>query len=142
METATISFQLSEQNFADVINHLGDTTNPHSDTKEDVGFDLLENLSVATKEDVLAQIAVRKYLTAENLQLYMKGFMAGQVDNNEIKPDPKINVMKRFDIVFSDCGDNLVNSGSRVCSIDEIDFSFNVYTQRVKYRNAKRLAEI
>lgn len=132
---------ISDQNFADVINHLGDTTNPHGDTKEDVGFDLLENLSVATKEDVLAQIAVRKYLTAENLQLYMKGFMAGQVDNNEIKPDPKINVMKRFDIVFSDCGDNLVNSDSRICSIDEIDFSFNVYTQRVKYRNAKRLAE-
>lgn len=132
---------ISDESFADVINHLGDTNNPHRDTKEDVGFDLLENLSVATKEDVLAQIAIRKYLTAENLQLYMKGFMAGQVDNNEIKPDPKINVMKRFDIVFSDCGDNLVNTGSRICSIEEIDFSFNVYTQRVKYRNAKRLAE-
>ena len=66
---------ISDENFADVINHLGDTTNPHDDTKEDVGFDLLENLSVATKEDVLAQIAVRKYLTAENLQLYMKGFI-------------------------------------------------------------------
>ena len=132
---------ITTENFADVVNHLGDTTNPHDDSKEDVGFDLLENLSIATKEDVLAQTKVRKYLTAENLQLYMKGFMAGQVDSNVIKPDPKINVMKRFDIVFSDCGDNLVNTGSRVCSIDEIDFSFNVYTQRVKYRNARRISE-
>lgn len=132
---------ITDECFAQVIDHLGDDNNPHKDNKECVGFDLLENLPTATKEDVLAQIPVRKYITAENLQLYMKGFMAGQADTNEIKADPRVNVMKRFDIIFSDCSDSLVSSGSQVCNIEEIDLSFTVYTQRVRYRNAKRIAQ-
>lgn len=135
--------QITDVNLLELVNHLGDSTNPHQDKKEDVGFDLLENLPIATKEDVLAQLSTRKYLTADNLQLYMKGFMAGQVDTNIIKPDPAINVMKRFDIVFSGCGDvggDSISSGPVSCDIEEVDLSFNVFTQRPKYRNARRLA--
>ena len=125
----------------ELVNHLGDQTNPHLDHKGHVELELLENLSVASKEDVLTQSVVRKYVTAENLQLFMKGFMAGRADESVIEPDPEVNVMSRFDVVFSNCGDNLVGAGSGVCAIEEMDFSFTVFTQRVKYRNAKRLTE-
>ena len=125
----------------DIIGHLGDDKNPHKDTKESVGLEEVENLAIATKEDVLTQRSVRRYLTADNLQLYMKGFMAGRPDDNIIEPDKDINVMRRFDIVFSDCGDDFVGNGSRICTIEELEFTFNVYTQRPRYRNFKILTE-
>lgn len=135
------SANITDNLLADLVNHLGDNVNPHRDKKENVSLDLLENLSIVTKADVLSQTPVRKYLTVDNLQLFMKGFMAGQTDNNVIKEDPDINVMKRFDIIFSNCGDNLVNSGSGVCNVDEVKFTFDVFTQRIKYRNSKRISE-
>ena len=85
--------------------HAEDTKNPHELVAADVGFDKLENLPVVTTDDIDKQVGVRKYLTTDTLQYYMKMFMTNvkPPPSPNPTPDPNTPTMDQAQIVFTQC---------------------------------------
>lgn len=50
-----------------IVHHLVDVSNPHETTKAQVGLDLVENLPVATHDEVVAGVGLDKYITLRQL---------------------------------------------------------------------------
>lgn len=85
--------------------HAEDTKNPHELVAADVGFDKLENLPVVTTDEIDKQVGVRKYLTTDTLQYYMKMFMTNvkPPPSPNPTPDPNTPTMDQAQIVFTQC---------------------------------------
>ena len=85
--------------------HAVDTKNPHELVAADVGFDKLENLPVVTTDEIDKQVGVRKYLTTDTLQYYMKMFMTNvkPPPSPNPTPDPTLPTMDQAQIVFTQC---------------------------------------
>ena len=62
--------------FNDVMEkHIKDYGNPHEVNQEHIGLDLVENLPVVDKEDMMAVRSVHKYLTFDALIFFMRAFL-------------------------------------------------------------------
>ena len=85
--------------------HTLDTKNPHNMDAADVGFDKLENLPVVTTDEIDKQVGVRKYLTTDTLQYYMKLYMTNvkPPPSPNPTPDPNTPTMDQAQIVFTQC---------------------------------------
>ena len=85
--------------------HAVDTKNPHNMDAADVGFDKLENLPVVTTDEIDKQVGVRKYLTTDTLQYYMKLYMTNvkPPPSPNPTPDPNTPTMDQAQIVFTQC---------------------------------------
>lgn len=101
-----IASSLDGQVVIDEINkHILDYDNPHLDDKRDVNLSMMENLPIATKEDVICNLPVRKYITLRNLLLFMKRFKTGTKEVTEIYENlsPQ-NETRMMQTIFSACG--------------------------------------
>ena len=65
-----------------IVKHLLAIDNPHNTTKEQVGLSDVENLPVASLEEVIAPTPVRKYVTQDTLMTVLTGISS---DTNEIE---------------------------------------------------------
>ena len=93
-------------NFLGVLeDHLSDKTNPHKDHKSRIKLGNVENLPVASREQIVCNIPSRSYITFENLMLYMKRFMTGEKSVHDIDlVENPINTQRRMQAIFSPCG--------------------------------------
>lgn len=90
---------------SDFTEHLNDTANPHKDKKHHVGLGDVENLPIATKEDIICRKPTRKYITYDGLLLFMKAFMTGVKSVDEISEDDTTpNAVARYQLIFAPCG--------------------------------------
>lgn len=92
--------------FIDVLSdHIGDKTNPHKDHKSRVKLGNVENLPVATREEIVCNIPARSYIVFSDLMLYMKRFMTGEKSSRDIDlQESEINTQRRMQAIFSPCG--------------------------------------
>lgn len=89
----------------DLENHLLDKTNPHQDHKSRLKLGNVENLPVATREDIVCNVPSRAYITFENLMLYMKRFQTGEKNVRDIDlQESEVNTKRRMQAIFSPCG--------------------------------------
>jgi hypothetical protein len=89
----------------DLENHLKDKTNPHNDHKSRLKLGNVENLPVATREEIVCNIPARAYITFENLMLYMKRFQTGEKNVRDIDlQESEVNTKRRMQAIFSPCG--------------------------------------
>lgn len=85
--------------------HLKDEANPHKDKKHHVGLGDVENLPIATKEDIICRKPTRKYITYDGLLLFMKAFMTGVKSVDEITEDDTTpSAVARYQMIFAPCG--------------------------------------
>lgn len=88
-----------------LIAHIANHNNPHKTRKSQVQLSDVENLPVATREDVVCGKAARKYLTYEGLLLFAKKILTGMQDPDEIKEDPTSpSVYEKYQTQFAPCG--------------------------------------
>ncbi|MEG3034044.1 MAG: hypothetical protein RR877_00955 [Aurantimicrobium sp.] len=89
----------------DLEDHLKDKTNPHRDHKSRLKLGNVENLPVATREEIVCNIPARSYITFENLMLYMKRFQTGEKNVRDIDlQESEANTKRRMQAIFSPCG--------------------------------------
>ncbi len=89
----------------DLENHLKDKTNPHNDHKSRLKLGNVENLPVATREEIVCNVPARAYITFENLMLYMKRFQTGEKNVRDIDlQESEVNTKRRMQAIFSPCG--------------------------------------
>lgn len=104
--------------------HTENTLNPHMDDKRDVNLSQVENLPLATKEDIFCNMPVRKYLTVEHILHYMKRFKTGKKDAIEIFSNlSEKSVAKQMQTIYSPCGaweDNLDLDKIELCRVIEV----------------------
>lgn len=109
-EYKTIFYKIASSIDGEVIinninKHILDYDNPHLDDKRDVDLSKVENLPIATKEDIICNLPVRKYITLRNLLLFMKRFKTGTKNVTEIyeqlSPRSEARLMQT---IFSACG--------------------------------------
>lgn len=88
-----------------LVAHIANNNNPHKTRKSQVQLSDVENLPVATREDVICGKAARKYLTYEGLLLLAKKILTGMQDPEEIKEDPASpSVYEKYQMQFAPCG--------------------------------------
>lgn len=104
--------------------HLEDRKNPHMDDKRDVDLAQVENLPIASKEDLFCNMPVRKYLTVESILHYMKRFKTGKKDTSEIFSNlSEASVRKQMQTIYSPCGawdDNMDIDKIELCRVIEV----------------------
>ncbi len=109
---------------ADVLAHEEDRFNPHMDDKRDVDLAQVENLPVASKEDLFCNMPVRKYLTVESILHYMKRFKTGKKDTSEIYSNlSEASIRKQMQTIYSPCGawdDNIDVDKIELCRVIEV----------------------
>lgn len=81
------------------LNHIKDTNNPHKTRKHQVQLSDVENLPVATRNDILSRNRVRKYITYDGLLLFAKAFLTGEKDCNEEELTDE-----DYQMIFAPCG--------------------------------------
>ena len=79
--------------------HIKDTNNPHKTRKHQVQLSDVENLPVATRNDILSRNRVRKYITYDGLLLFAKAFLTGEKDCNEEELTDE-----DYQMIFAPCG--------------------------------------
>lgn len=85
--------------------HINDNNNPHKTRKKSVLLGDVENLPVASKEDIICRKPVRKYITYDGLLLYAKAFLTGIKDESDIEQDDEdVNVLEQYQLIFAPCG--------------------------------------
>ncbi len=108
----------------DVLEHIEDRTNPHMDDKRDVDLAQVENLPIASKEDLFCNMPMRKYLTVESILHYMKRFKTGKKDTSEIFSNlSERSVRKQMQTIFSPCGawdDNIDVDKIEICRVIDV----------------------
>ena len=88
-----------------LIFHMKDENNPHKDRKHHVGLSDVENLSVASREDIICRKPVRRYITYDGLLLYAKAFLTGLKSEDDIYEDIESpNVLEQYQLIFAPCG--------------------------------------
>lgn len=88
-----------------LIAHMQDNNNPHKERKKQIGLSDVENLPVATKEDIICRKPVRKYITYDGLLLYAKAFLTGIKDTDDIEQDDTdTTVLEKYQLIFAPCG--------------------------------------
>lgn len=88
-----------------LIAHMQDENNPHKDRKKHVALGDVENLGVATKEDIVCRKPVRKYITYDGLLLYAKAFLTGIKDEDDVLMDDQSqNALEMYQTIFAPCG--------------------------------------
>jgi len=88
-----------------LIEHMEDPGDPHETKKHHVGLGLVENLAIATKEDIVCRKPVRKYVTFDGLLLFMKAFMTGVTAIGDIEEDEDSpSAVARYQMIFAPCG--------------------------------------
>jgi hypothetical protein len=108
----------------DIIEHIEDRKNPHMDDKRDVDLAQVENLAVATMENLICNMPLRKYLTVENILHYMKRFKTGKKDTSDIFSNlSERSIRKQMQTIYSPCGawdDNMDIDKIELCRIIEV----------------------
>lgn len=108
----------------DIVAHIDDRMNPHMDDKRDIDKAQVENLPIASKEDLFCNMPVRKYLTVESILHYMKRFKTGKKDTSEIFTNlSERSVRKQMQTIFSPCGawdDNIDVDKIELCRVIEV----------------------
>ena len=94
------------QGFMDAfIDHLEFEGDPHKTKPHHIGLGDVENLPVATREDIVCRKPVRKYMTYDGLLLWMKAFMTGVSTLSEIDEDDTTpSALQRYQMIFAPCG--------------------------------------
>ena len=88
-----------------LLDHMDAPTDPHKTTKVHAGLGNVENLALATREDIILRKPVRKYVTYDGLLLFMKAFMTGVKSVDEIaEDDGSPNAVARYQMIFAPCG--------------------------------------
>ena len=88
-----------------LIDHLNDHNNPHKTRKKQIALGNVENLPVASKEDIVCRKPVRKYITYDGLLLYAKAFLTGIKGEEDIQIDNEdVNVLEMYQTIFAPCG--------------------------------------
>lgn len=100
--------------------HKANKENPHLDDRRDVKLSQVENLPIATMEEVICNIPARKYVTLRRLLTYMKRFKTGRKDTAEIFESFSDQAMaKKMQTIFSPCGawdENIDESKIEICN--------------------------
>lgn len=87
------------------IDHLEYEGDPHKTKPHHIGLGDVENLPVATREDIVCRKPVRKYMTYDGLLLWMKAFMTGVSTLGEIDEDDTTpSALQRYQMIFAPCG--------------------------------------
>ena len=88
-----------------LIFHMNDESNPHKDRKHHVGLSDVENLPVASREDIICRKPVRRYITYDGLLLYAKAFLTGLKSEDDIYEDIESpTVLEQYQLIFAPCG--------------------------------------
>lgn len=88
-----------------LLKHISAGGKAHKDTKAGIGLGDVENLPVATKEQVLCGGASRSYITYTGLLLFAKALITGTKSEEDAQVDENHpSVMEKFQTVFAPCG--------------------------------------
>ena len=99
LNTVEISF------INEIEDHIKDEANPHKDHKSRIKLGNVENLPIATREQIICNIPARAYITFENLMLFMKRFQTGEKNVRDIDlVEDELNLKRRMQAIFSPCG--------------------------------------
>lgn len=95
----------SERYLQLLLDHIQSPVDPHKTKKIHVGLGDVENLGVATKEDIICRKPVRKYVTYDGMLLFMKAFMTGVKSIDDITADDTTpNAVANYQMIFAPCG--------------------------------------
>lgn len=87
------------------LSHLQENANPHRTNKNSIGLGKVENLPIATKEDIICRTGARKYVTYDMLLLFAKAFMTGVKSEDDLEdPEDMQSVTEQYQTIFSPCG--------------------------------------
>lgn len=108
--------------FSEKVNdHIINYNNPHLDDKRDVNLSQVENLPIATLEEVVCNMPVRKYITVSRLLSYMRRFKTGVKEPSQIYENYSVASQTRISqTLFSACGswkDNLNVDDIALCQL-------------------------
>jgi hypothetical protein len=116
-----------------VVRHEEDYNNPHLDDKRDVDLSQVENLPVASIEEIICNMPVRKYITVRRLFEYMKRFKTGRKDVLDIYANYSDRTVKRqMQSLFTPCGawdDNMDIGRIEVCQTYDVIYESNGETR-------------
>lgn len=88
-----------------LIEHMEHPGDPHKTRKYHIGLGDVENLPVATREDIVCRKPVRKYVTYDGMLLFFKSFLTGVSTIDDIEEDPDSpSAMERYQMIFAPCG--------------------------------------
>lgn len=88
-----------------LIEHMEHPGDPHKTRKYHVGLGDVENLPVASREDIVCRKPVRKYVTYDGMLLFFKSFLTGVSTIDDIEEDPNSpSAMERYQMIFAPCG--------------------------------------
>lgn len=100
----------SEAFMQKLLDHMAEPVDPHNTKAIDVGLGNVENLPVASREDIILRRPQRKYVTYDGLLLFMKAFMTGVKSVDEIDEDDTTpNAVARYQMIFAPCGPCVTN---------------------------------
>ena len=128
--------------------HLSNQHNPHKDHKSTIGLPDVENLPLATKEQVVCGSTKRAYITYTDLLFFAKALLTGKKDSDDAKADENHpSVMEKFQTVFAPCGpcgnlkvvERLVEKNPKVDPEGKVLFYFcdEGYTRKVMKADGK-----
>lgn len=88
-----------------LVKHIQDTGNPHQVTKQQVVLELVENLPVVSRINILNMTSAREYLTMDTLLYFMRAFLQQNAWHVEL-PEGHRNrfLLDNCQVVFSPCG--------------------------------------
>ena len=78
--------------------HIGNNVDAHKVTKSQVNLGFVENLPIITIQEILCLDNARKYITFELFLLFIKTFMIGKNDGDDIDRDGNTNPVEELTI--------------------------------------------
>lgn len=85
--------------------HITNRNNPHCVTKFQVGLGEVENLPIATMNEILCRKPIKAYITHDALKFFFTNFMkdANPLGEKE-DPEAKVKLADRIRMIFAPCG--------------------------------------